>query len=392
MSKWFDLFKEGTHTDTAGRQHTVTAKDIRTIERKFNEAADDAPIVVGHPKDNAPAFGWLKRTRSVVANNITKLQGLADKVVPEFAEAVNRGMYKKVSVSLRPDWTIRHVGFLGAVPPAVKGLEPVLSFAADPDAMEFEFAEGELDFSQGWWVNDKIRQLGHFLQRLRDYFVETLGLEKADDILGQYTIDSIKEAPPPDKEAAEAAPGGFSEAHETPVRGKEDNKMSKDVKADTPAAAQPGEFAERVTALESENATLKKENEALKRGRLETAAREFVEKAAAAGRIPGKFVRGLVEILTDLQQAGAELNFSETEKKPSAQLLMEFLESAPVRVPTRENGAPGGEAQAEIADFAEVENVDQDRMELHKKARVLEQKEKIPYADAVRRLQKEGGK
>lgn len=197
MGKWFDLFKTGTHVDTSGKKHDITPEIIHTIERSFNESADDAPIVTGHPKDSAPAFGWLKRVRSITADGVTKLQGLGGQIVPEFAEAVNKGMYKKVSISLRPDWTIRHVGFLGGMPPAVKGLEPVLSFAEDDGAVEFEFSEGELNFSHGWWVNDKIHQIGHFLQRLRDYFVETLGLEKADNILGQYAIDSLKEDPPP---------------------------------------------------------------------------------------------------------------------------------------------------------------------------------------------------
>ncbi len=394
MGKWFDMFKTGTHRDTLGNEHVITPEIIRTIEAKFNESADDAPITVGHPKDNSPAFGWLKRVRSVAADGVVKLQGLGGQIVPEFAEAVGRGIYKKVSIALRPDWSIRHVGFLGGTPPAVKGLEAVTSFAADPGAIVFEFAAGEMNFSAGWWVNDKIRQLGHALQRLRDHFVETLGLEKTDDIISQYTIDSLKENPPPDKEAAEAAPGGFSEAQPTPVGGtppvgvKEDKAMSKEATPANPPAGQPGEFAERMTTLESENAALKKENDGLKRAGLAAKAAEFVEKAKVAGRVPAKFARGLVELLVDLQQGGAEINFSESEKKPAAQLLMEFVESAPVQVPTREAGGPGGEEQAENADFAELDNVDQDRLDVHKKAKALEKKDKIPYADAVRRVMK----
>ena len=308
MSKWFDLFKEGTHTDTAGRQHKITVDDVRTIERKFNESSDDSPIVVGHPKDNAPAFGWLKRVRAVVDKNVTKLQGLADQVVPEFAEAVGKGMYKKVSISLRPDWTIRHVGFLGGVPPAVKGLDPVLSFSEDPDAFEIEFAEGELNFSDAF-VSGKIRTIGGIIQRIRDWMIQKDGVETADKIVSQFDIDWLREDPP----AAENAVPAFSEST-TPVRGKEDNAMSKENKPDTPAIPQPGEFAERVTALEGENATLKKENEALKRKALEAQARDFVERVGQAGKLPSKYHKAVTEILTDMLADGVEINCSETEK------------------------------------------------------------------------------
>lgn len=54
-------------------------------------------------------------------------------VDPEFAEMVNAGRFKKISASFyTPDapnnpvpgvYYLRHVGFLGAQPPAVKGLK-----------------------------------------------------------------------------------------------------------------------------------------------------------------------------------------------------------------------------------------------------------------------------
>jgi len=44
-------------------------------------------------------------------------------VAPEFKDWVKRGLYKKISVALYPDLGLRHIGFLGATPPAVKGLK-----------------------------------------------------------------------------------------------------------------------------------------------------------------------------------------------------------------------------------------------------------------------------
>jgi hypothetical protein len=56
-------------------------------------------------------------------------------VVPEFAELVNKGMFKKRSVRVRPDGTLMHVSFLGAAAPAIKGLK------------DFTFSQGEIDES-----------------------------------------------------------------------------------------------------------------------------------------------------------------------------------------------------------------------------------------------------
>jgi hypothetical protein len=84
-------------------------------------------------------------------------------------------------------------------------------------------------------------------------------------------------------------------------------------------------------------------------------------------------------------------NFSETEKKPGQVFLMEFLEAQPVQIPTKEVGAPaGGEAEETPAEYAEG-NVDEERLDLHKKALALQKKEKITYPEALGRITK-GGK
>ena len=55
-----------------------------------------------------------------------------------FAEMVQAGRFPKRSAAFYPDGRLRHVGFLGAMPPAVKGLKNI-SFGNDDDAIAFEF-------------------------------------------------------------------------------------------------------------------------------------------------------------------------------------------------------------------------------------------------------------
>ncbi|GAL29684.1 phage protein [Vibrio variabilis] len=95
---WIDLFKSGTQTDSQGRTQDFSHDDLDSII-KNHDAGDPAPIVVGHPKAHAPAFGWtfaLRRDGDV-------LQGKFVDVVPEFEEAVKERRYRKRSISIEPD-------------------------------------------------------------------------------------------------------------------------------------------------------------------------------------------------------------------------------------------------------------------------------------------------
>lgn len=127
MNKWFAIFKTGKHTDSNGNEREWTENDLDKIIESYDKTKHEAPIVIGHPKTNAPAFGWIEKLKRVGDT----LYALPSQLAQEFVEMVNKGLFKKRSISLYPDGTLRHVGFLGAQPPAVKGL---------PDV---EFKEGE---------------------------------------------------------------------------------------------------------------------------------------------------------------------------------------------------------------------------------------------------------
>jgi len=121
MDNWIQIFKTGSHRDASGDEREWGKADLDRIVSLYNPAIHEAPVVIGHPEDNAPAFGWIEALRRDGEVLLAKLKDL----VPEFMDMVKRGLYKKRSIALYPDLTLRHVGFLGAVPPAVKGLSDV---------------------------------------------------------------------------------------------------------------------------------------------------------------------------------------------------------------------------------------------------------------------------
>ena len=130
----FEIFKTGSHTSDKGITKDYTEDDLNFIASSYNPSESEAPIVIGHPVDNAPAYGWIESLK-VVGD---KLMAKAKQVVPEFTEALKNGLYKKRSISLDKEGNLRHVGFLGAAAPAVKGLADIQFNAEETDSIEFE--------------------------------------------------------------------------------------------------------------------------------------------------------------------------------------------------------------------------------------------------------------
>ena len=134
--KWVEIFRTGRHTDSKGRVRDWTGEDLDHAVKAYDPANHEAPNVVGHPADNQPAYGWiagLKRSGEVL---MAKLR----KVPKEFEDMVSKGLFRKRSVSFYPDGTLRHVGWLGAQPPAVKGLKDV-AFKADESFSAYDLED-----------------------------------------------------------------------------------------------------------------------------------------------------------------------------------------------------------------------------------------------------------
>ncbi|NUN08039.1 MAG: hypothetical protein HUU54_02575 [Ignavibacteriaceae bacterium] len=140
MLEWFEIFRSGEHTDSSGKSRSWSDSDLDKIVDSYNPQIHEAPIVVGHPETNSPAYGWIEKLKRVG----DRLLAFPRNVVAEFSDAVRQGLFKKRSVSLYPDGTLRHVGFLGAAPPAVKGLKD-LEFNAAEETTTIEFDTAQPD-------------------------------------------------------------------------------------------------------------------------------------------------------------------------------------------------------------------------------------------------------
>lgn len=132
----FEIFKTGTHTSDKGISKEYTLDDLNFIANSYKPEEDEAPIVIGHPVDNDPAFGWVS-SLSVSEDGKLIADAPDDRLHPEFLTALKEGRYKKRSISLTPEGKLRHIGFLGAAKPAVKGLADI-QFSS-PSSFVYEF-------------------------------------------------------------------------------------------------------------------------------------------------------------------------------------------------------------------------------------------------------------
>lgn len=195
--KSIHIFKTGTHTAMSGQALSFSETDLQASARAYDPALHEAPLVVGHPAADAPAYGWVKG----LAFNESGLQAELHQVDAAFFELVTAGRFKKVSASFyTPDapanpapgvYYLRHVGFLGAQPPAIKGLKQ--AEFADGDEGVIEFSEWDDAQNASLWRN------------LREWLIGKFGLEDADKIIPQYAVQQLEQSAQQDiNEAADA--------------------------------------------------------------------------------------------------------------------------------------------------------------------------------------------
>jgi hypothetical protein len=187
LSDWIEVFRAGTHTDCSGKQMTFAASDLD--EMVANVALGKPPAVLGHPKHDDPAYAWatLKREGD-------SLFAKFEDINPAFAAGVDAGAYRNRSVYVFQDkgrgWRVRHIGWLGAKPPAIDGLKPV-AFAAD-DVGGFEFAAGDPETQAGYELAWGLQSAAQLLRGFREYLIEQSGIEAADRVVPTWQLDSMQ--------------------------------------------------------------------------------------------------------------------------------------------------------------------------------------------------------
>jgi hypothetical protein len=386
-AKPLHIFRAGKHTDANGRQVEITPEDLQASAAAYDVSLHEAPIVIGHPAADAPAYGWVEG----LAANGDDLSARPHQIDAAFAEMVGSGKFKKISASFyhpqaatnpKPGtWYLRHVGFLGAQPPAVKGLRAV-SFADADDAVTIEFGEWE----------DQV-EVGLFRQ-IREWIISKFGMEDADAAVPSSDLNVLTRSaftPDTDPDDAATASPAFSETSPNATSQQEDQMTDKSAAAAEAAkAAQTAEFAEREQKIKDREASLAaREHQAHV-----SECADFVEGLVKSGQVLPVHKDGLAEFMASLNSTEA-VEFSEADGKKASKTPLDFMKTylsvQPKVVEFQEMASAGQDAPAAATGLtiAKGYSVDQDRLAIHNAAVAFAEQNKVDYITAVKSVSKE---
>lgn len=188
-SKRVEVFRPGTYTAMNGSTTTFSAEDVAAIAGGYDADSAPAPVVVGHPSHDDPAYGWVK---GFSISEDGKLEAELHQLAPSFVDAVGEGRYRKISMSFftpkhpanpKPgSYYPKHVGFLGGAAPAVSGLQPV-QFTDEGDDLVIEYA-GSAEVA---------RISAGLFRAFRDWLIEQAGVEKANGVIPSWRVSWLEE-------------------------------------------------------------------------------------------------------------------------------------------------------------------------------------------------------
>ncbi len=292
------FFKSGSHTPgTGGQAVSFSEEAIKAIAANYNPSLHEAPIVVGHPKSDNPAYGWVKSIEFADDG----LYAEVDEIDPAFSEVVKAGSYKKVSAAFyspgspnnpRPGgYYLRHIGFLGAQPPAVKGLRAVEFKDTDEDLVFAEFDTGLA-----------LSSVADVLQSLRDNIIAEKGLDAANQAIPLWELDDLRRIAAEKKAAPVSQPNSPPNFSETIMNKEEELALREKALVEREAV-----FAEKTR---SQHAT-------------------FIDGMIKQGRVPAAQKGAFVAFLEAQDQSPA-LTFSEgdAQKQQSSLSFAQGLISA----------------------------------------------------------------
>lgn len=295
--KLLEIFKAGKHVDASGVTREFSESDLVASAAAYSPSLHEAPLTIGHPQHDDPAYGWVDsvdvKAGSFLAN--------PKQVDAKFAEAVKAGKFKKISASFyAPDspnnpvkgvYYLRHVGFLGAMPPAVKGMKSV-DFAEQEEGV-VEFAE--IDFMD--W--DDLTVAGLF-SNLREWIISKFDLETADRVVPIYAIDQLKMSAT-QEEIKPEMPMDYSET-----------------KPET------ADFAERENFLALREAEIVKREAKL----TETEFSEYCDRLITEGKVYPREKSQVVATLVSLAKLPEAVEFAEGEGELKTSSLLDAYKSS----------------------------------------------------------------
>jgi hypothetical protein len=357
-----EIFRAGKRKDGNGTEIDFSESMLAASAASYDPAIHEAPLVLGHPKHNDPAYGWVA---SLFADGPT-LRCEPRQVEAEFSELVSQGRYKKISASFYlpgsphhpiPESKVpylRHVGFLGAQPPVIKGM-------ANPEFCEFGEADDEGIFFCEEDLANVASDLSRLFRGLRDWLLEKEGVEAADRVIPSWSIDALTrtELSLRFRGVAEEIAGGMRQGAERTI-------YSEESPMPTELEAREASLLQRETAIAQKEALI------------------YCEGLLAEGRGGIAGIKSQAVALLS-QSAESTVEFAEAET-PVSTLVRQILEAFPKDVVFGEVAPASTDAKPGKLDSKQLKG-----KALALMAKMKAEGNPIEWSEAVRMVAKENG-
>lgn len=297
---WIEIFKAGDYTSQGKAK--VTRDDLARVVNDYDPEYHEAPVCIGHPDADLPAYAWIDRLK--LDGNV--LLAKERQVDPAFAEMRKAGRFKKRSAAFYRDANgniagLRHVGWLGAQPPAVKGLRDA---AFDDRGMSYL----EIEFEEENAVAEKTVK-----EQIAEFFAEMFSGKKSGETATFSEADVKRIATEAVAAATKPLNDKIAELH-------------------TSLTDQTAKFAEGQTAAATKQR-----------------ASEAISTLKARGRwVPAFDRQGIPLLFEEAAKSSATLEFGEGDQRKKLtplQMLVQFAEGFAAIVPNGRVHAPSAAAQ-----------------------------------------------
>ena len=334
---WIEIFRAGDYR--GANKGLITRADLDRVVRNYDPTYHEAPDTIGHPADDKPAYGWIES----LAVDGDKLLAREKQVDPKFDEARKAGRFKKRSAAFYCDADgnitgLRHVAYLGAQPPEVKGLQDLAFNDHGSKFIEVDFGEDDV-------VADATKTVA---EQIKAYFAELFSSSAQPKTFSEDDARRIAT----DAATATAAP-----------------LQAKVTALEAELKAQSTKFAERETAIAG--------------GEVKQRATAAITKLKSAGKwIPAFEKMGLGPVFEELAKSTATVEFGEGDAKKNIttlETLVLFLEGLPKIVSGGRfvEGAQAGRGQTASGD------------PLTNAARARQKEKKISFSEALSEVAEE---
>jgi hypothetical protein len=376
---WVELFQAGEQTDSQRNTKVWTHADLDSMVTNHQPS----PLVIGHPKTDDPAWGWssaLKRDGDVLLGKFSDVQ-------PEFSKMVENKQFPNRSIKIEPaenGYRLVHTGFLGGIPPAIKGLKQ-LNFNQNDKAMEF---------SGDWYVTSRLSRM---FRNIKNYLVEDKGQEKADQILPEWELENLSESAVEQRieESTESDSGSFNKQESQDEPDKGENDVGQFTQADIDAAKEVGNKEGKAAATSEFNTEL----DALKNKDKLATAQAKVNQLLTDQKLVPAVAGGLAEFMASLDD-GDENHFEfssgeGTSKKtikqsPAAYFsaLLDGLSTHGLLDSQKDDGDLDTQSSQKF-NAPDGSLIDEDGLKLDQKARVyMSANQGVSYIDAAAAVQR----